>query len=235
MIEYHGLGRLHARDERDQLFRLATSVPLVVKRTNHLWPYFDKPMDQGQTGTCVGHGWKAWMATAPLIQSDIGEPPSPFDVYDQAILEDEWADNDHDTERQFGTSVRAGAKVLQGLGYLASYQWAWDLNTAANWLSGIDMAGRYVGGPVVIGVNWYDSMFVTDDEGFLHISDGSGVAGGHCVCLTGWNESRGFAYGLNSWGSGWGRKGRFYMPGEVLNRLIHEDGEVCTSAEIRLA
>jgi hypothetical protein len=206
---------------------------MVVSRRNQLWPYFDQPLDQGDTGTCVHFGWRYWMATAPIIQSDIGEFPLHYEIYDAAIQIDEWPDNDDDTERQFGTSVRAGAKVLQDWGYLGTYHWAWDIESTANWLAGIDAEGRFVGGPVVIGVNWYYGMFRTDAEGFLRVNPTDRVAGGHCVCLTGWNEKRGFAYGINSWSAQWGKKGRFYIPGELLDRLIREDGEVCTSSEIR--
>jgi hypothetical protein len=228
-----GFGRIYAPDPRDHQFMLAPLTSQATRRASKLWAYFDKPMNQGNTGTCVGHGWKGWLATAPIIQSGVSEAPHPFDIYDAAIMLDEWPTNDVDPDREFGTSVRAGAKALRDMGYLAEFRWAFSVDDAANWLGGIDAAGRYVGGPLVIGVNWYDSMFDTDAEGFLRIGPDSQVAGGHCVCLTGWNERLGFAYGLNSWGGSWGHKGRFYMPGEVLQRLLAEDGEACSTAEVR--
>jgi len=228
-------GRLHAPDPRDLRFLLRQTprAAAVIRRANHLWAYFDAPFDQGNTGTCVGHGWKAFLVSAPIIQSDADEAPTPFEIYDSALPIDEWPENDHDTGRQFGTSVRAGAKALSTMGYVGEYRWVYDVNGAADWLGGMDAEGRFVGGPLVIGVNWYDSMFNTDLDGFLRISADSSVAGGHCVCLLGWNEKRGFAYGINSWGSGWGRRGRFNMPGEVLQRLLAEDGEACSATEIR--
>ena len=230
-----GLGRLHAPDPRDFRFLLSETprADAVVRRANHLWAYFDKPFDQGNTGTCVGHGWKSFLVSAPVIQSDVDEPPSPFEIYDGCLPIDEWSDNDQDVERQFGTSVRAGAKYLASLGMVGEYRWCFSANQASDWLAGMDAEGRFTGGPLVIGVNWYDSMFETDTEGFLHIRPGSWVAGGHCVCLLGWNEKRGFAYGINSWGSNWGRSGRFYMPGEVLGRLLAESGEACSAIELR--
>lgn len=232
-----GMGRRHAPDERDRRFLLADHLRIsgVVARRSHLWAMFDPPLDQGSTGTCVGHGWKHWLLTAPVIQADPASPPSAFDIYDRAIKVDEWTENDNDTARQEGTSVRAGAKVLQSQGRIGAYTWAFDVNTCANWLAGMDAEGHFVGGPAVIGVNWYGSMFDLDEGGFLRIAPTAQVEGGHCVLLTGWNEKRGFAYGINSWGRYWGRKGRFYMPGEVLDRLIREDGEVCTSVELRVA
>jgi hypothetical protein len=227
-----GLGRIHAPDESDRNFLLAELPQAkVAQRVSHLWAYFDQIMDQGDTGTCVGHGWKGWLATAPVIQSDTQMPPYPFDIYDACIQVDEWTDNDHDTERQFGTSVRAGAKVLQSQGFISEYRWAYDVDTAADWLAGLDARGHFVGGPLVIGINWYESMFYPDRDGFLRIA--GSIAGGHCVCLTGWDNRRGFAYGINSWGNLWGKKGRFCMPGEVLARLLSEDGECCTSPEVR--
>lgn len=229
-----GLGRLHAPDVRDTNY-LMVATPraiAVVARRNHLWAYFDAPLDQGNTGTCVAHGWKHWLSAAPVIQSDVDEPPYPFDMYDEMILLDEFPENDHDADRQMGTSVRAGAKVLQGKGYLKSYSWAWSVETAADWLAGIDAEGRFVGGPVVIGVEWRDGMWNTDSEGFLRVS--GNVVGGHCVCLLGWNEKRGFAYGINSWGTSFGVRGRFYLAGEDFKKLMQEGGEVCTSAEVRL-
>lgn len=231
-----GLGRRHAPDDRDRRFLLADHIRVagVVVRKSHLWAMFDPPLDQGRTGTCVGHGWKAWLLTAPVIQADPASPPSAFDIYDAAIKLDEWAENDNDTARQDGTSVRAGAKALQAEGRIGTYNWAWDLDTCTNWLAGMDAEGHFIGGPAVIGVNWYDSMWDTDAEGFLRLTAGAQVVGGHCVLLTGWNERRGFAYGINSWSRTWGKKGRFYMPGEVLERLIGENGEICTAPEVRV-
>lgn len=233
LLPENRLGRLKAEDPRDRLFLLSAEPrsQSVVARRNQLWPYFDAPFDQGYEGTCVGHGWKSWCVCAPVIQSDVGEFPSPVQIYDMCMPIDEWTQNDQG-DRQFGTSVRAGAKVMKALGFLEAYGWAWDLTTAINWLAGIDAEGRFVGGPVVIGVNWYGGMFDTNAEGFLTIS--GQVEGGHCVCLLGWNEKRGFAYGINSWGSSWGNRGRFYMSGETLDRLIREDGEVCTALEVRV-
>jgi hypothetical protein len=231
-----GLGRLHAPDPRDQRYLLADEplTDLVVRRASHLWAYFDLPLNQGNTGTCVGHGWKHFLISAPIIQSDVNAAPRAFDIYDYAIAHDEWTDNDNDTDRQYGTSVRAGAKALQAWGYLATYRWATSVDEMANWLAGLDAEGRFVGGPVVIGINFYESMFDLDAEGFMRITEGSPLAGGHCMCLLGWNEKRGFVYGINSWGIDWGRRGRFTMAAETLARLISEGGEVCTSAEVRL-
>jgi hypothetical protein len=226
-----GLGRIHIPDEGDRTFLLDDGMVPVAKRANHLWAFFDQTLNQGDTGTCVGHGWKHWLMTAPIIQSDAADPPAAMEIYDACTQVDEFPENDHDTERQMGTSVRAGAKVLQTQGFLTEYRWCWNASTSADWLAGMDADGRFVGGPLVIGVNFYSGMFQIDAEGFMRVS--GTLAGGHCMCLIGWNEKRGFAYGLNSWGHEWGRNGRFYMAGEDLERLLHEGGEACSAAEVR--
>jgi hypothetical protein len=120
----YGLGRLPARDERDRRFLLmehprAQTITKVLDKT---WAFFSRPLDQGNTGTCVGHGWKHCLMAAPIVRKK-DDKPSPFDIYDAAIKVDEFPDNDNDTDRQMGTSVRAGAKVLQTLGLLDEYAW----------------------------------------------------------------------------------------------------------------
>lgn len=234
MTEPHRLGRLHAPDPRDRRFLLmehplAQSVVKVVSKT---WAFFSKPIDQGNTGTCVGHGWKHRLMAAPTVRR-LADRPSAFDIYDQAIKVDEFPDNDNDTARQMGTSVRAGAKVLQAQGLLTEYAWCYDAEHAAQWIGGQDAAGMFVGGPIVIGVNWYDGMFETDKDGILHPT--GSIAGGHCVCINRWMPSRGLFGGIQSWSLPWGihGSGHFYLKAEDLERLLKEDGEGCTPTEKR--
>lgn len=229
------LGRLHAPDERDRRFLLmdhpvAQAVVKVVAKT---WAFFSKPLDQGNTGTCVGFGWKHRLMALP-VERPKDAKPSAFDIYDAAILVDEFPDNDHDTDRQMGTSVRAGAKVLQAMGLLTEYSWITSAEEAARWIGGKDASGQYVGGPVVIGVNWYDSMFQTDPEGILEVS--GQVAGGHCVCINRYLPGRGLFGGIQNWALPWGihGSGHFYLKAEDLDRLLKEDGEGCTPTESRI-
>jgi hypothetical protein len=232
-----GLGRLRAPDPRDHRYLISDTpaAKAVVARHTHTWGFRGPPADQGQTGTCVAHGWKHWLATKPVQQSPLGKPPAPFEIYDWCIANDEFCDNDHDTDRQMGTSVRAGAKYMAAHGYVATYNWAFDLDTAIDWLTGVDAAGKYVGGPVVIGVNWYSSMFDTAPNGYLQITPTATIAGEHCVCLIGADSHRGYVTGLQSWALPWGYRGtgRFRLAYDTLARLIKEDGEVCTAAEIK--
>jgi hypothetical protein len=230
----YGLGRLPARDERDRRFLLmehprAQTITKVLDKT---WAFFSRPLDQGNTGTCVGHGWKHCLMAAPIVRKK-DDKPSPFDIYDAAIKVDEFPDNDNDTDRQMGTSVRAGAKVLQTLGLLDEYAWITTADEASRWIGGVDDKGKFVGSPIVIGVNWYESMFETDKEGILKIS--GQVAGGHCVCVNRWLPKRGLFGAIQNWALPWGinGSGHFYLRAEDLGRLLSEDGEGCTPTESR--
>ena len=224
------LGRLEAPDERDLPFRIEERLLVTpVHRVTKHWPLFIKPLNQGAEGTCVGHGWRHWLQAAPTIQT--AKYPSAVSIYDAAILVDEWTQNDWG-DRQFGTSVRAGAKVLKASGLISEYNMTRDLRTIADWIGGKDALGNFVGGPLVLGTNWYSSMFQTDSEGFVNIS--GSVAGGHCWDLLGWNEKTQVYYAVNSWGPNWGVKGRFKIRANDLLRLMTEGGEAWTAQEVRI-
>lgn len=197
--------------------------------------YWSGPiLDQGNTGTCVAHGWTAKVNAAPIMQK---MALTPYDFYRRIVQVDEWADNDYeatapDSDLQSGTSVRAGAKTLVTLGYAKSYLWAESAADVRAWI----LAGF---GGVVIGVNWYTGMMSTDGEGFLTVS--GRPEGGHCVYLNGYNDkvrhngrTVAAARGQNSWGKDWGQKGRFWIDVDSLQRLIAEDGECCALTEVRI-
>lgn len=216
-----GLGRIAAPDERDRLHPMRALLPRrVVRPPWRYWPFPWPSLDQGNTGTCVGHGWKHKVMGPPGPTSKPWAEPTAFTIYYECTQVDEWAGNDNG-DLQFGTSVRAGAKVLQSRGVITEYTWCWDVDTCLDFL--------LTKGPVVIGVNFYDGMFGLDPAGFMRV--GGGLAGGHCMLLLGANERTRAVRGLNSWGAGWGQNGRFWMTYDDLARLISEDGEACAAVE----
>lgn len=220
-----GLGRLPSPDDRDRGYRAMRMIAAPKPDMKTTWRFRGAVLDQGSTGTCVGHAWKHFKRCAP-IETNTG--PSAFDIYDACTKVDVWSDNDNDTARQFGTSVRAGAQVLTEQGRLKSYVWAFTLAEATMFL-----LDEINGGPMVLGTNWYGSMFTPNAEGFVKIV-GTDIAGGHAYLLRGIDMRRGVAALVNSWGVGWGKKGHFYMALETLERLITEDGEACAAIEQRL-
>ena len=224
----HGLGRRHSPDERDKNFLMRRALPPaaeVVLPTRKTWPIAATALDQGSTGTCVAHAWCNFLRAAP-IRSNAGIDQLRWDIYDQCVKIDEWDDNDHDPDRQFGTSVRAGAEVVLKLGRLKSYLWAFNLQPAIEWVLTM--------GPVVLGTTWYDSMFSPDNEGIVQIKPNSRMVGGHAYLWRGVDTKRAMAKCSNSWGDSYGLSGDFLLPLRDLDRLIGEDGECCTAVENRL-
>jgi len=197
-------------------------APGIVLPTSKTWSTKATALDQGNTGTCVGHGWANFLRCAP-IQSNAGIDALRWQIYKDAILLDEWPDNDYDPHMQYGTSVRAGAQATTNLSRLKSYLWAFSLQPTIEWV--------LTQGPVVLGTNWYDSMFHTDVNGLLTIKPRAKVVGGHCYLLRGVNTKKALATCSNSWGDSWGESGDFYLSFKDLERLILEDGEVCTAIE----
>ena len=214
-----GLGRLPAPDQRDEAYPILTLLGTATPQsplTRRYWHAGGWWGDQGATSQCVAYGWTHWLEDGPVTHR--GDPPivDPAMLYHSAQLVDEWPGEGYD-----GTSVRAGAKVLQDIGWIESYHWAFDVDTIVETLLGL--------GPVVIGTNWYESMFEPDSEGILRIE--GPLAGGHCTKLDGVSKARGMVRLKNSWGRSWGVRGFGWLPFEALERLISEDGEACIAIE----
>jgi hypothetical protein len=228
------LGRRLDPDDRDRGYlmrRLLPDVRAVSLPTRKTWPIAATALDQGNTGTCVGHGWRNFLRCAPLRTSTAH--PSAFDVYRSAVLLDPWSDNDDestlpDGDRRLdsGTSVRAGAQALSKAGHLASYVWAFSLQPAVEWV--------LTRGPVVLGVNWYSTFQRPDAEGIVRLTPTSRLLGGHAFLWRGADTARALAKCSNSWGDLFGVSGDFWIPFRDLERLIAEDGEACSAVQQRL-
>lgn len=223
-----GMGRLHAPDPKDARFPARAVMAADVPLRDVLYSC-RVVLNQGDTGTCVGHGWKDLLLSAPVMQGLATSDPTAFAIYCAALGMDEWTENDGDCAKgdyNFGTSVRAGAKALQGMGLIGEYRWAPDAPTALQWLM--------QHGPVVIGSEWRMSMFTPDRKGYLVVDRASEVAGGHCYLLLGYSRLHGAVRMLNSWGRGWGQRGRCWIRVDDLDYLIKADGEACMTNDIRL-
>jgi hypothetical protein len=215
----HGLGRRHAPDARDQRHLMATFVPVAVVPSLPPFRYWatGPTLDQGNTPMCVEYTWEGLILASPIRNK---KPPARGTIYKRAQQIDEWTGEDYD-----GTSVRAGAKVLQELGFISQYIWAFDAATVARFI--------LAHGPVAMGTNWYWDMFQPDKHGVVRPRNG--IAGGHAYLCNGYNEKQGRFRCLNSWGTNWAQRGRFWILGEDMDRLIMEQGEACAPTEILIA
>ncbi len=167
-------------------------------------------LDQGSEGACVGHGVTAAVQPAPLSVRLTNPQQTAFGMYYGSRRIDEWPG-----ESDSGTSVQAGCKLAQELGFARSYWWCETVETIA--------LAVLTHSPVVIGVPWYDSMYDTDEDGMVHVS--GSVVGGHCLLVTGYNRTRGVFRWRNSWGEDYGNRGDAWITVNNLTTLFAQQGE----------
>jgi hypothetical protein len=191
-------------------------------------------LDQGASGTCTGHAGVHFIHCAPLSHKAFLDP---YTLYREAVLLDEYDNNDGDATLQPNDALQAGSSgtgIAKALAkrdlILAEYVWGATLRETVEWV-----LNR---GPVMLGSNWYDSMFNPTLEGYVKITPTASVAGGHEYVLRGVDTRRGVGELVNSWGSRWNsgtgkkcRPGHFLADFETLERLFHEDGDAVSCVE----
>lgn len=210
----NGLGRLYRPDARDALYPMRALLTGTSPRTFRHWWAQGWWGDQGETPQCVAYAWTHWLVDGPVTTAN--PLLTPAALYRQAQQEDEWPGDSYD-----GTSVRAGAKVLQDLGVIREYRWA---ATAADVVDTLLERG-----PVVFGSDWYDGMFTPDSKGFIWMT--GRVRGGHAYVLDGVNVKTGVVTIKNSWGRSWGQRGFARMTIDTMAYLLERDGEACIAVE----
>lgn len=213
-----GLGRIQAADDRDKSFLMRAATAFVKSEAPYkYWNQSQYWGDQGDLPACVGYAWAHWLKNAPITQKQLKQP-DPLRYYMRAQQLDEWEGEDY-----AGTSVRGGAKALQEMGFVGAYLWAWNVTE-------IEKAIKSVG-PVVVGTNWYYSMFQPQEDGLLEVS--GPLAGGHAYLLNGVNSKKELFRIKNSWGRGWGDSGNAWISFEDMQRLLNEEGEACLATELQ--
>lgn len=235
------LGRRSAPDSRDLRYRMPSVRFAGPSLQRKLW----RPgsvLDQGPTSSCVGHAWWGLLAAGPMMQQLLNV--GPHRIYHDAQRIDEWPGEDYD-----GTSVRAGAKVLQQLGLVSGYQWAYTADEVL-----FNLLAR---GPVVLGTWWFPEMDRPNEDGAVHLEHAWAALGGHSYLCYGYDPrpvrgndnpgdqgftprscERGWFRCQNSWGKRWGDGGRFWISWDDLEFLLSgpgQDGEACSAVEVRAA
>lgn len=214
------LDRLPHFDEQSRQYPIRSLIPRNVTRAKRIWtmpPNF--PLDQGSEGACVGFGWSGELSSTPVRIATSNA--SALSLYQKARAQDRAMGNNWSE----GASVLAGAKACVKDGTVKSYRWAFGIDDVIDSL--------VTKGPVVLGINWYDSMYETTSEGLVTI-DGP-IVGGHCIITNGyWPAHPKFGDCIlwtNSWGKSYGINGQGFIRVDDLNTLLKQDGEAVAAVD----
>lgn len=173
-------------------------------------------LDQGATPHCVGYAWATFGNTFPV--SDGWDNNMGENIYYAAKV------IDGEPGAEDGSSTRSGVQAFMQYGHLDrdAYAFAGSMQDIITWV--------LANGPVVVGTNWYDNMFYPDADGLVTI--GGNVAGGHEWTIIGVDTIARVFHAVNTWGTSWALKGHFVIGFDDMQRLLNEQGDACTAAEV---
>lgn len=212
------LGRHVNHDPRSR--RFPVRVPEVaitsVMHERHV-PIFD----QGNLGSCTGNAAVGCMATGPFFATVDANEQAQYPlaeggavlVYGAATALDSYPGTypPQDT----GSDGLSVAKVLKNAGWISGYEHAFSIT---------DGLAALMTRPLIVGVNWYEDMFNPDAN--AQVRPTGALAGGHEFVWDSYDAGVKLCGFSNSWGSGWGASGRFFMTAADFATLLAKDGDV---------
>ena len=188
--------------------------------------------DQGQLGSCVGNGVAAAIEFEQIKEKDPNYfTPSRLFVYYGARLIENTVKSDS------GAQIRDGIKVVVNSGVCKETTWPYDIikftkkPTATAYKEALKYKALVYsavvqdqnsvkqclanGDVIVFGFTVYSSFEsqAVATTGIMPMpAPNEKVLGGHCSVVVGYDDTKQMMIIRNSWGSGWGDKGYFYMP-----------------------
>ncbi len=222
-------------DIRDLMYRASPRAEPVPQQVD-LREWGGPVKDQGEEGSCTGHAFSSareWIArkyerTSPVL--------SPQCLYVEELIADGSFPNDE------GAMSRTACQALTAKGcceaslypYVAGQLTKPTAEQAQNALRYKTGAYHRIGTlsdflrcladptpwPVTVGFTAYESFMSQQvaDTGTMPIpKPGEQQQGGHEVLSLGYSLPNHLALVQNSWGNGWGQRGYFWMPFEVIS------------------
>lgn len=229
MSNKFSLGRIVVIDERDKNFPISTlleeSVDEMVDLPRRFWWSDGWWGNQGSMPSCVAFAWMHFLEDGPVIQDDADRSSGkPFfntkEFYDLCQKHDKFRGENYD-----GTTVRAGAKILNHLGVIKSYRWAYSIDDVIKTV-------KYIG-PMVVGTDWFLNMSNPDKNGKIYATGRN--LGGHSYVINGLDDEQRLLRIKNSWGRGWGKEGYAYISYDDFSMLLTNGGEACIAFENKMS
>jgi hypothetical protein len=219
------LGRHVEHDERSRSFAFEAPAKPKIQSVRHERKI--GILDQGQLGSCTGNAITGLLGTQPFydtlpatVQKSLDEQEA-VTLYSAATKLDNV--NGEYPPTDTGSSGIAVAKAAQNAKLISGYQhtFSYDAFLAA-----------LMQQPVIVGTNWYQSMFDPDKNGVVSIAVGSKLAGGHEFEAVGYDADADQIIFANSWGTSWGQDGFFKMDSATFKRLLSEQGDATVPVPI---
>jgi len=219
------LGRHVRHDPRSLRYQVAARSTGTLTSVRHTRAI--PVLDQGDLGSCTGNATEGALGTSPFFEAIpstvLGRPTGNAQVdedqaialYSAATALDDY--NGGYPPNDTGSDGLSAAMAAKAAGLISGYQHATSLDAA---LAALETQ------PVIAGINWYESFDYPLPSGFMTITDGAQVRGGHEVCLDELDVENRRVWLTNSWGGAWGLLGRACLDWDDFGRLLDEQGDV---------
>jgi C1A family cysteine protease len=222
-------------DHRDLKYspprQIAEALPPVVDLRGKMPGVYD----QGELGSCTANAIGGDLEYAQIRQGQQHWTPSRlFIYYNERVIE-------NSVREDSGAMLRDGIKAVVRWGFCPETDWPYVIsqftrkpprmsykNAVKNRIQQYarvsqrldDMRACLAGGdPFFYGFSVYDSFesnYVAETGLMPMPRRGERLLGGHAVLAVGYDDNRKVIIVRNSWGTGWGDKGYFYMPYDFI-------------------
>jgi C1A family cysteine protease len=258
--QHHGLGWLpDVPDQRDRIFDGQTALAQVaapLPPQTDLRAKCPPVYDQGHLGSCTAN------ALAAAFDFDRHQEGKAFMTPSRLFIYWNERDVEGTVSSDAGARLRDGVKVLVKIGSAPEADWPYDItkftdkpakkcfdeaekNQALTYQRIVthhlnpfgDMLACLASGyPFITGISVYESFEspAANTTGVIPLpKPNERLLGGHAVLIVGYDQAKQQFIGRNSWGTGWGDKGYFYLPFAYLgNRGLAWDMWVIKTVEV---
>ncbi len=227
------------RDERDYLLRAVK--PKLIPDIVDLSLILPSVRDQGNQGSCVGHGIGGILTGKAIQIKTFTEWFSPRWIYYLGRFMGGYVNEDCGCEPRLALDglLKSGCALESAWPYESDFDpspppdaayraaFGWPLLSYVRVVDGVDglCTALADGNLVAIGSPWFTKWLPSPKDGKLpSIKCWDSVSGGHETLLYGYDKKAKYLKGLNSWGEDWGNDGKFLMPFSAITQFKKHGG-----------